>query len=277
MGNVVGSNIANLFLIISLCAVIKPLHIKKQTRFIDQPFVVFCTVLLYLIIRNDGFIARGEAIILLCFLIAYLLYTILVARYGKKINKYKSINEEEIKKERLLFSKNRVAKILKRGKTKFEEKFPTVFSICLIIIGIVLLKFGGDITVNSASDIALYMGLSQKLISLTIVAIGTSLPELITCIHAARKGETDLAIGNIVGSQIFNILLILGTSAAIMPSSQAIDFADDIMILIFGNIIFMIAPFLNERHRIGRVLGATFVIFYCSYIAIQVLENISIQ
>lgn len=275
MGNVVGSNIANLFLIISLCAVIKPLHIKKQTRFIDQPFVVLCTILLYFMVSNDGFISRPEAVILLCLMVAYLLYTILVAKYGKKINKYKSKNEEEIKKERLLFSKNRVAKILKRSKTKFEKRFPTIFSSCLIIIGIVLLKFGGDITVNSASDIALYMGLSQKLISLTIVAIGTSLPELITCIHAARKGETDLAIGNIAGSQIFNILLILGTSASIMPINQVRDFADDIMILIFGNIIFLVAPFLNERHRIGRVLGATFVIFYFSYIVIQVLENVA--
>ena len=118
------------------------------------------------------------------------------------------------------------------------------------------------------------MGLSQKLIGLTIVAIGTSLPELITCLEATKKGETDLAIGNIAGSQLFNIILILGASSAISPLSGVIGFLDEIILLIIGNLVFAIAPFTNDRHRVGRLLGMTFVVFYFAYIGIQVIENI---
>ena len=274
MSNVIGSNFANLFLIISLCAVIKPLHMKKQTRFIDQPFVVLCSLILLFMVKNDGIIAKGEGITLLIITLLYIIYTVLITKFGKKVNTYQSENEEEIKNERNLFQRSKVVRIIKESKNKLEEKHKVVYSILLIMIGIIFLKFGGDYTVDGASFVAASMGLSQKLIGLTIVAIGTSLPELITCLEATKKGETDLAIGNIAGSQLFNIILILGASSAISPLSGVIGFLDEIILLIIGNLVFAIAPFTNDRHRVGRLLGMTFVVFYFAYIGIQVIENI---
>jgi len=273
MSNVIGSNLANLFLVISLCAVIKPLHIKKQIRFIDHPIVFIATLILCLMVQNDGMISRTEGIILLSFTVLYILYTILITIFGKNVNKYKSENEEEIKKERNLFSRSKVVKIIKKHKNRLEQKNILLYSILIIIFGIILLKYGGDFTVDGARFIAKYIGLSEKLIGITIVAIGTSLPELITCLQATKKGETDLAIGNIAGSQLFNIILILGVSSTISPLSNVIGFFDDILILLIGNLIFTMAPFTNQKHRVGRLLGMTFVIFYFSYILVQVLEN----
>ncbi len=187
MGNVVGSNFANLFLIISLCAIIKPLHIKRQSRFIDHPFVLLCTLVLYFLSRDDN-LSRNEGFILLGIALVYILYTILIAKFGKPVNDYKSENEEEIQKEKNLFDTFRLTKAIKNQKTKLELKFPIVYAILSIIIGVVLLKYGGDFTINSAKVIATIMGLSEKLIGVTIVAIGTSLPELITCLEATKKG-----------------------------------------------------------------------------------------
>ncbi len=274
LSNVVGSNFANLFLIISLCAIIKPLHIKKQTRFIDYPFVLLCTVTLYFFAQDNN-ISREEGLILLGVTFLYILYTILITKFGKQVNSYESKNEEEIEKEKNLFDTFKLTSAIKEQKTKLELNHPMIFAILAIIFGIILLKFGGDLTVENASNVALIMGLSEKLIGITIVAMGTSLPELITCLEATRKGETDLAIGNIAGSQIFNIILILGTSSAIMPLSNLQDFSDEIIMLIAGNLIFAIAPFLNDRHRIGRILGLCFVIFYFSYMIIEILENMN--
>ena len=134
----------------------------------------------------------------------------------------------------------------------------------------------GDVTVENAKIIALALGLSEKLISLTIVAVGTSLPELITCYQATKKGETDLAIGNIAGSQILNIVLILGTASTIRPIYNIIDFKDELEILMIGNLIYLFIPFINERHRMGRLAGLLFVLLYFAYMTINVLEEMNI-
>ncbi len=275
MSNVVGSNFANLFLIISLCAIIKPLHMKKQSRLIDQPLVLVCTLVLYFFVKDDGILGNQEGLILLGITAAYILYTIIIAKFGENVNSYKSVNEEEINKEKSLFGKSKIINAINEHKSKLEDKHQIVYAILAIVFGVILLKFGGDFTVDNASNIAYAIGLSKKLIGVTIVAFGTSLPELITCLEATKKGEQDLAIGNIAGSQIFNIILILGTASAITPLPIEHSFLDDIIILIAGNFIFFIAPFLNDRHRIGRTLGLSFVIFYFAYMTMQVLENLS--
>ena len=277
MGNVVGSNFANLFLVISLCATVKPLHMKKQTRFLDQPFVLICTILLYLIVVNDGVVSVFEGVALLLIAILYILYNVLITKYGKSINQYNSEHEIEIDQEKnFLASKSKVVKAISEEKTKFEIKFPTIFAIFSIVIGIALLKIGGDITVENAKLIAYSLGFSEKIVGLTIVALGTSLPELITCLDAIKKNEADLAIGNIAGSQIFNILLVLGASAAIVPIPDVISYREEILILAVGNLIFVLAPFLNEKHRVGRLLGSSFVVFYFSYMVMLVLENMNL-
>ncbi|MBR3281658.1 MAG: calcium/sodium antiporter [Clostridia bacterium] len=276
MGNIVGSNFANLFLVIGLCASIKTLHIKKQTRFVDQPLVVFFTIVLYLMVINDGIISRYEGVAMLLMMILYLAYNFLMAKYGQSINNYESQNEKDIEKEDIKRRKNRVIKKIKKEKSRFENRFPTLYAIIAIVLGIVLLKVGGDITVDNARLIALAMGLSEKLIAITIVAVGTSLPELITCIQATKKGETDLAIGNIAGSQIFNIILILGTSGAIKPIANVMGFREELLILIIGNIIYAITPFIGIKHKMGRAVGICFVLFYFAYMGVKVLSELGV-
>lgn len=257
MGNVVGSNIANLFLIISLCAVIKPLTIKKETKYIDNQIVILCTGILYLIVNNDGVISNYEGIALLLMTLLYILYNIVMSKVGNELNDEKPLQEENEKE----FSK----------KEKFKKSL--VYSIFQILIGIIALKLGGDLVVENAVSIAEALGISEKLISLTIVAFGTSLPELITCLSATKRGEEDLAIGNIIGSQIFNILLIVGFSATVSPIYGVRTYLEEITILLIGNIIFAILPFIGQKDKVGRASGLAFVAFYIVYMLNLVYEN----
>lgn len=260
IGNVVGSNIANLFLIISLCAIIRPLTIKRETKFIENPIVILCTALLYLVVSNDGMILKFEGIALLLIAYLYILYNIIMAKVGKKLDGEKDVEEEDIREES------------KEGRIK-KSVFYSGFQ---IIVGIVALKFGGDFVVDNAVLIAEDLGISKKLISLTIVAFGTSLPELITCVSATRRGESDLAIGNIIGSQVFNILLIVGASATISPIYDVIGYLDEINILLIGNIIFALLPFIGQKNKVGRASGVAFVSFYIIYMINMVYENLQV-
>lgn len=272
MGNVIGSNIANLFLIISLCAIIKPLVIKKETKYIENQIVILCTGVFYLIVNNNGAISRYEGIALLLMCLLYIFYNIVMAKVGVGLEYEKAsaeiennennekIIENQVEDKRVSQTNNEI-----KEKRYNELKNSLTYSIIQIIIGIIGLKFGGDFVVDNAVLIAESLGISEKLISLTIVAFGTSLPELITCISATRRDESDLAIGNIIGSQIFNILLIVGLSATVAPIQGVIGYIDELTILLIGNIIFAILPFIGQKDKIGRVSGFAFVSFYIVY------------
>ena len=134
-----------------------------------------------------------------------------------------------------------------------------------IIIGIIGLKYGGDFVVNGASRLAISMGISEKMISLTIVAFSTSLPELITSITATIKGEIDMAIGNVMGSNIFNIVLIIGATALINPIEYSLSYNKDIIMLLIGMIVLNIIPFIGEKNKISRIGGFAYIISYLSY------------
>ena len=149
-----------------------------------------------------------------------------------------------------------------------------IYSIIQIVLGVIGLKFGGDFVVNNAVLIAGTLGISEKLISLTIVAFGTSLPELITCVSATKRGESDLAIGNIIGSQIFNILLIIGFSATVSQIQGVRAYTEELLILLIGNIIFAIFPFIGQKDKIGRMSGIAFVSFYFIYMLNLIFENL---
>ena len=127
------------------------------------------------------------------------------------------------------------------------------------------LKLGGDLVVNNAVEIAQILGISEKLISLTIVAFSTSLPELITSIAATKKGETDMAIGNILGSQLFNILLIIGVSAALTPINYSKSYDSNIILLIVGSIVLGLFPFVGKKNEMTRSNGILFVLTYILY------------
>lgn len=247
IGNVVGSNIANLFLILGVCSIIKPLEFKKETERIENLITIFATVVLFIFgnNQNTNFITRKEGIILIVCCILFILYNIFMAKKKKDETIIEIDEEKNVSLRKSIFG---------------------------IILGISALKVGGDVVVNYASKIAQVLGLSEKIISVTIIAFSTSLPELITSITATRKGETDMAIGNILGSQIFNIFLIIGVSALLCPINYSFEYNFDMYILIFGTVLFALFPFIGKKHYMTRSNGIIFVCIYSVYLATSVLR-----
>lgn len=242
IGNVVGSNIANLFLILGVCSIIKGLEFKKETKIFENPFTIIVTALL-LFLSNNGdnlTITRVEGAILLGLCVLFIGYNIIMAKKGNQFDET-------------------VIELTEVNKISMPK------TIAFILLGIVGLKIGGDLVVNNARKIALAIGITEKLISLTIVAFSTSLPELITSITATRKGETDMAIGNIIGSQIFNILLIIGVSAVLSPIHYSVSYNKDIILLLMGTIVFALYPFTGVKDKMTRKNGIFFVLIYAIY------------
>ena len=248
IGNIVGSNISNLYFILGACAVVKPLIFKEQTVRIEIPFVIFLTALLYIFCNNGNYkiITEFEGTILVILCILFIFYNIFLARRFNK--EFKEDNS--------------------------DKNINIIKSIFYIIIGIICLKFGGDFVVDNASKIAIYLGMSEKIVSLTIVSISTSLPELITSINATFKGEIDMAIGNVIGSNILNIVLIIGVTAIINPIMYSISYNKDLSIFLIGILVLSIIPFLGEKNKISRWSGFVYVACYVSYIISLVINNI---
>lgn len=255
IGNVVGSNIANLFLILGVCSTIKPLVFKKETKVFEMPFTIFVTALFFYICieGNEKIVNRKEGIILLLFCIVFFIYNSIMAKKGNKFD------EEDIMLEIKTINPNEIS----------------IFgSILKIIIGIIALKIGGDLVVDASVEVARQMGISEKLISLTIVAFSTSLPELITSITATRKGDADLAIGNVLGSQILNILLIIGISAVVSPIQYSCAYNGNIILLIIGSIMLFTFPYMHPRNKMTRGNGIGFLFLYASYMLSIILPEI---
>jgi len=247
IGNIVGSNIANLFFILGVCSIIKPLKFQKQTEIVENLVTIFATIILLFFGNNTktNVITRLDGIIMLGCASSFILYNIYRAKKNTK-----SIIE------------------LKEEESSSISLFKSFF---YIIIGILALKIGGDVVVKYASKIAYILGISEKIISITIVAFATSLPELLTSINATIKGETDMAIGNIIGSQIFNIFLIIGISAFLCPIKYSLHYNFDIVLLLIGTILFALFPFVGRKHYMTRLNGIVFVLIYAFYIIYSII------
>lgn len=250
IGNVVGSNIANMFLILGICSMIRPLIFKKETRIFEIPFTVFGSMLLFVLCINGtseqiNIVTKNEGVILLIFCILFIIYNIIISKKGP------CLNEQTVSIE------------LKTNEKKNMSILESIFSIFMGVCG---LKLGGDLVVNNASDIAVSLGVTEKLISLTIVAFSTSLPELITSISATRKGDTDMAIGNVLGSQIFNIFLIIGVSAFLAPINYSLSYNNNIILLIIGSIVLGLFPFIGKKNEMTRLNGFIFTVTYLLYL-----------
>ena len=202
-GNVVGSNIANLLLVLGMASTIRAVKFKKETRLIEIPLCLIFTVIFLIVCNLGQNVTRVEGIILIALFAGFIIYTVIMAKKGAEFDKDE---EQEVEKE-------------SNKKESNKKEKSTLMNIAYIILGIAALKFGGDLTVSNAVKVAEMIHLSEKVISLTILAIGTSLPELVTSVAAAIKGKSDIAIGNIIGSNIFNLLLIIGVSSIIKPIS----------------------------------------------------------
>ena len=248
LGNVIGSNIINVLLLIGVAAVIRPIRVKKDTVSKELPLLLLISTALITLILDitlteamTNIFSRSDAIICLLFFCIFLYYLISLARKNKK-----------------------EAKKVEKPKYKLGKSF------LLIIFGLVGVVAGSQLVVNSASAIATVIGISERIISLSIVALGTSLPELVTTITAAKKGESDLLVGNIVGSNIFNICIVLALpvafSGAITPQNfEALD-----LIMLIGSTL-LICILARRDHKITRLEGilmlAIFAIYYTYIIA----------
>lgn len=244
LGNVIGSNLCNLLLILGLSSLIKPVDFQEETRKYEIPMCLLFTIILMIFSNTSGGISRIEAVILLVLFVLFIAYTIYM---GKKKSKEDSKVVEE------------------------KNKNKTIKNIILIILGIVGLKFGGDFVVNNAVNIAQMFNISEKVISLTILAIGTSLPELVTSVTAAIKGNSDIAIGNIIGSNIFNILLILGVSSVIKPITFNSSYNMDLSILCISMVILALFPIIPPKNKMSRANGLIYVLMYGAYMGMLFL------
>lgn len=241
IGNVVGSNLCNLLLILGLSTIIKPVKFQKETRLFEIPMCLVFTVIFIILCNTGGTINKAEAILLILLFLLFITYTIFMAK--KQSNQEK---EEEVKTEKKLL--------------------PILKDILLIVLGVIGLKVGGDLAVDNAVNIANYFGVSEKIIGLTILAVGTSLPELVTSVTAAIKGNSDIAIGNIIGSNIFNMLLIIGVAAFIHPISYNFSYNMDLTILVVATLILALFPVIPPKNEMSRANGIIYFLMYVGYI-----------
>lgn len=231
VGNVIGSNIFNLLVVLGTCGAIRPFAVRLRWDFAAS---IAAALILFLMIVRDHFVSRPEAFLLLGLFVAFMVLTV---------------------RDALV---NRV-----QGTEEFKALSP-IRSAIYIVVGLAAIVYGGDLVVDCASKIALSFGLSQTLVGLTVVALGTSLPELVTSIVAARRGENGLALGNVIGSNIFNILMVLALSAAVSPIAIGTEAVIDAMCLV---VFSAITWFLCRSHqRISRVEGGIMLVMYLGYL-----------
>ena len=261
VGNIIGSNLLNMLFILGIVALFSPVPMSKLTKKIDLPFLIAVTGILMLfgfdsLLNGEktNILSRTESIIFLIILILYLYVLISNANRRRK---------RTLKQEKFLNISN---------SEQTDEKTLKVWQIILcLIFGLAAVVFGGECVSTTAQFLAIKMGMSEALVGLTIVAFGTSLPELVTSVIAAKKGENDLALGNVIGSNIMNISLILGSVGLIAQAPISMTIVVDSIILFMATMIFAVACFRKEN--ISKREGIVFILLYLSYLAFAIVRN----
>lgn len=249
VSNVIGSNIFNLMVVCGACALFSPLTIRQDTLKKEFPLSIICAALMLVLGYIGMTLGHIDGIIFLVLFVGYLLWMIQSAKKARAAVLSNPGQSGQI--EQAEFVEENIAIL------------PTWKSLIFIIGGMIAIKFGGDFVVDGASSIASSMGLSQTLIGLTIVAMGTSLPELVTSLVAAKKGEVDMALGNVIGSDIFNILFVLGIATVISPISFLMENVIDIILLIIMSVI--VLAFAWTKQQINRKEGILMLLMYAAY------------
>ncbi len=253
LGNIVGSNTVNILIILGVSALITTLKVSRSTTWKEIPFALLA-ILAVFVMSNDVFfdgaisnvLTRSEGLVLIGFFLIFLYYTFGLAK--------KQTEESGAETEPVIVYSNPKA-------------------IGFTLGGLLMLFFGGDLFVKQAITLAHLAGISEMLIGLTIVAIGTSLPELATSIMAAYKGQSDIAIGNVVGSNIFNIFWILGLTSVITPVPIMAGAQFDIIVCIITTLLLFCMMFVGKRHMFERWQGGLFILFYIVYIVVIVMRG----
>lgn len=236
IGNVIGSNIMNILIILGITAVIVPLSVQVSTLRYEIPFVVLITIVLGVLGLTDGIVGREDGALLWAGMILFLLYLFRMAKKGEVVTEEVAEADANDTLAKLLIS---------------------------VLVGMGLIVWGADISVKAATELARIFGMEERLIALTIVALGTSLPELITSVTAGIKGKADIAIGNIVGSNIFNILFVVGSTALIMPVAYDARFIVDTTVAVLAAA--MLFFFVLRERKLKRLGGAVMLTAYAGY------------
>ena len=246
LGNAIGSNLCNLLLILGVTAMLRPIELDKDVKTIHLPVAYISTIAILvmglgLFGSDPGIINKQDGIILIILYFIYFLYPIIIE--AKDIWKTRRENKRSGEK----------------------PKFNILLSILYIVIGAVLLKFGGDLVVDEASELATIFGISERVIGLTIVAIGTALPEMITSVIAVIKKEGGLAVGNLIGSCILNSFLIIGTGALITPLAFSKEFNENLLLLAATILFIWISCFVGKKNTITRYKAGVLLIVFTIY------------
>lgn len=249
VGNVIGSNIANILLILGIVAAMRGIGLKQSTVWKEVPFMLLSALVILFMasdVRLDnaasGVVSAIDGLVLLSFFAIFLYYSYGIARQG--------VDDDE------------GVKVYGWAKTA-----------AMIVLGLVGLIISGKFLVGAATDIALALGVSERLIGLTIVAVGTSLPELMTSVVAARKGQADLAIGNVVGSNIFNVFFILGVTTLIAPLPVSQAGLWDMAVAVACSFAVFLFLFIGRRHYIDRWQGVVMLLAYAAYVAALIVQG----
>lgn len=249
IGNVIGSNIANILLILGATAFLAPVSVKHSTIWKEIPLSVLAVIVFFImandqLFNNDGknVISRSEGFLLVCFFIIFLAYAIGLSR--------QSFEEQVV-----------------------PAKYRIIISIILIIVGLIGLTVGGEMVVDSGSKIARALGVSEAFIGFSLIALGTSLPELFTSVIAALKKNSDIAVGNVVGSNIFNIFWILGVSAIIRPINYKFGYNVDLALLISISFLLFTLMFTGKKFHLHKVEGTLLLIAYVLYLFFLTLRG----
>ena len=253
VGNVVGSNIMNVLLILGISAIIVPLTVKSSTIWKEIPLALLGTILLFIMVNDitiDGDAAnaltRSDGLVLIAIMGIFMYYV-----FGMAVKDRNGTSEDDA---------------TSAPGTEKIHNYPLLISIGLTILGLIGLVGGGRLLVTGAVDIATSFGVSEALIGLTIVAIGTSLPELATSVVAAVRGQSDIAIGNVVGSTIFNVLFVLGTTSVILPLPISSTLSFDVFVSIIALSLLFAFMFIGKKKKLLRWEGILFVLLYIIYL-----------
>lgn len=281
LGNVIGSNILNILLILGLSALVGTLHVNTATVKKEIPVLILITIAFTVVLSDkifglgENLFTRQDGIILLLFFCVFIYYLFGMANRKtgaeNEVTEKKSVKKETSKTEKVAEAKTEKVAEIKTEKDAEAKKeadeegeVNLVKAVLMVIFGLVGIVFGSDLVVKGASEIAATFGVSQRIISLTIVALGTSLPELVTSVVATRKGEYDIAIGNIVGSDIFNIGIVAGLPVALLGGVGGSAFSVvDIAALVISPIVLYF--FARRGHRIGFKKGIAFLLLFVVY------------
>lgn len=244
-GNVIGSNIFNTFFVIGASALFTTLVVSKNMKKYDLPILIaiYLVLFLFAFAITPNIVSRWEAIIIFLLTIAYTVFLII-----------RSKNEEPVE--------------------EIENKTKWYMNVLFLALGLAGIIWGGDLVVDSASNIAKELGMSELLVGLTIVAVGTSLPELVTSMVAAKKGENDIAVGNAIGSCIFNVILILGVSGIILPVSVAWSSMLDVIVMLISGVTIIVMTL--KSNKIEKTKGIILILMYIAYLTYIIIRELGV-